>query len=516
MGRHQDRSARRAERLKGGSTVKGFFNKHLGALLALLIVLTIPVGMVWAKYAQNLTVTSKLSLTVTAAVTKKYTIDKQKMWKALRTLRDDKPTTLKFVKGNEVPGDAVRKYANKGIQADGSGEIGVYFDNNTKIIYIAPVDRNSAVMYAQENCSEFLSPSQTYLYGTVTTVDLGNLDTSNVTDMSSMFYNCYSMTNLDFGNLDTSKVTDMNNMFYRCYGMTTIDLSSFNTACVTNMSSMFNGCSGMTTIDLSKFNTACVTDMSKMFNGCSKLNTLDVTNFDTSEVINMQSMFESCGNITTLDLSNFNTACVTNMSSMFGYCRKLTSLDLSSFNTACVTKMSSMFEYCENLTSLDVSSFNTEKVTTMSYMFSYCGSIQEIDLHSFSNKELTDCSYMFEYCRKVDRIHICGFDSKSRMNITRMFSYLDALYGPTHYTYIYAKSGMSIAGSSSDYSAFHCSAVIGPKGKSNELDSYNNTAKQAPDGYFTACNEHTGSNAKSVTFDFSGLNNITAVPRGAE
>lgn len=493
MGRHQDRSARRAERLKGGSTVKGFFNKHLGALLALLIVLTIPVGMVWAKYALNLTVTDKLSLTVTAAVTKKYTIDKQKMWTALRTLsrNSNKPTTLKFVRGNEVPTDAVRKDPkNNGIQAAGSGEIGVYFDNDTKTIYIAPVDKNSAVMYAPEDCSEFLSTYQTYLYGTVTTVDLGNLDTSNVTNMSSMFYNCYSMTNLDFGNLDTSKVTDMNSMFSRCYGMTTIDLS--------------------------KFNTACVTDMSKMFNGCSKLNTLDVTNFDTSKVIYMQSMFESCRNITTLDLSRFDTAYVTNMSSMFAYCQTLTNLDLSNFNTACVTDMSSMFNYCQKLTSLDVSSFNTEKVMTMAYMFGNCESIQEIDLHSFSNKDLRDCSHMFEYCRSVKQIHICGFDSKSEMNIYRMFAYLQN-NNYTNSTRIYAKSGMSIAGyKTGDQSAFYCSNVIGPKGSTQTYGYDDRDAKQANDGNFWACYTHTGSNAKSVTFDFSGLNNITAVPRGAE
>ena len=498
MERHQDRSARRAERLKGGSTVKGFFNKHLGALLALLIVLTIPVGMVWAKYALNLTVTDKLSLTVTAAVTKEYTIDKQKMWKALRALNSNSPTALNFVTGSDVPPDAKRIDTTinlKGIQAAESGEIGVFLSKDGSTIYIAPVDRNHAVMYAPVDCSEFLSKPQTYYSGrtSLATVDLGNLDTSKVTYMNKMFYNCKELTTLDLGNLDTSNVTDMSSMFY--------------------------GCSGMTTIDLSKFDTACVTNMSSMFKGCSNLSTLDVKNFNTSKVIYMQSMFESCRNITTLDLSKFDTACVTDMSSMFNYCQMLTSLDLRNFDTACVTDMSSMFNYCQKLTSLDVSSFNTEKVTTMSYMFCHCESIQRIDLHSFSNTVLNDCSHMFEECQKVKQIHLCGFGSKTGMNIYRMFADMDD-NNYSNATYIYTKSGMSIAGyKTGDQSAFYRSNVIGPIGSSRINSKYgydDHCAKQALDGYFNACSTHTGSNAKSVTFDFSGLNNITAVPRGAE
>ena len=445
--------------------MKGFFNKHLGALLALLIVLTIPVGMVWAKYAQTLTVTDSLSLTVKAAVTKEYTIDKQKMWKALQTLQRSNPTTLKFVKGSEVPTDAVRKDENpKGIQAAESGEIGVFFSSNDSTIYIAPVDRNNAVMYAQENCSEFLSSSKTYLGRTLATVNLGNLDTSKVTNMSSMFNGCNGMTTLDLGNLNTSKVT--------------------------NMSSMFKSCSKL------------------------KLSTHDVEKFDTSNVINMQSMFDGCRSITTLDLSSFDTACVTDMSHMFEYCTNLTSLNVSSFNTACVTDMSHMFDNCTKLTSLDVSSFNTEKVTTMSYMFWYCESIQRIDLHSFSNKVLTNCSHMFEECDSMKEIHLCGFVSKTGMNIDYMFA--DMGTNKSNATRIYAQRGMSIAGSSSNYSVFYRSDVIGPKRSSRTYGYYANFAKQAPDGYFNACFTHTGSNAKSVTFDFSGLNNITAVPRGAE
>ena len=48
------------------------------------------------------------------------------------------------------------------------------------------------------------------------TIDTNTFDTSNVTDMSSMFINCTSLTSLNVSNFDTSNVTDMANMFNNC------------------------------------------------------------------------------------------------------------------------------------------------------------------------------------------------------------------------------------------------------------------------------------------------------------
>ena len=47
---------------------------------------------------------------------------------------------------------------------------------------------------------------------------------------------------------DTSKVTDMSNMFYNCYNLTTI--SKLDMSSVTNFGSMFNYCSQLSTINI--------------------------------------------------------------------------------------------------------------------------------------------------------------------------------------------------------------------------------------------------------------------------
>ena len=208
--------------------------------------------------------------------------------------------------------------------------------------------------------------------------NIRNLDTSNVTSMSAMFYNCYSLTALDVSSFDTSKVTDMGAMFERCSGLTALDVSGFNTSGVTDMGWMFWDCSGLTALDVSGFNTSGVTNMSRMFCGCSGLTALDVSHFNTASVTNMENMFDDCGGLTALDVSGFNTSGVTDMSWMFWRCWGLTTLDVSRFDTAKVKEMDYMFGSCSNLTALDVSGFDTAQVMTTESMFDGCTRLKTI------------------------------------------------------------------------------------------------------------------------------------------
>ena len=194
-------------------------------------------------------------------------------------------------------------------------------------------------------------------------------NTSNVTNMDNMFYNCTNLISLDVSNWNTSKVTNMSGIFNNCQKLTSLDVSNFNTSEVTSMSGMFISCTSLTSIDVSNFNTSKVTTMSYMFSYCYKLTSLDVSNFDTNNVTNMDAMFYNCKAITSLDVSNFNTSNVTSMYAMFYNCKAIASLDVSNFNTSKVTRMNNMFDNCTNLTSLDLSNFNTSNATDFTNIF---------------------------------------------------------------------------------------------------------------------------------------------------
>ena len=200
------------------------------------------------------------------------------------------------------------------------------------------------------------------------------------TNCGYMFAGCTGLTSIDLSNFDTRNVTSMNRMFYSCSRITSLDVSSFNTSNVGTMTYMFTNCVGLTSLDLSNFNTSNVTNMSYMFYNCKGLTSLDLSNFNTSNVTTMQSMFRNCNALTSLDLSNFNTSNVTIMSYMFCDCNSLTSLNLSSFDTSNVTSMAYMFEYCESLTSIDLSGFDTSKVTNMNGITVGCYELEQITL----------------------------------------------------------------------------------------------------------------------------------------
>ncbi|WP_207492786.1 BspA family leucine-rich repeat surface protein [Enterococcus faecalis] len=149
-------------------------------------------------------------------------------------------------------------------------------------------------------------------------IDLSGLDTSNVTDMSNMFFSCLSLRNLNLGDLDTSNVTDMSNMF--CFNnLTSLDLgSNFDTSNVTNMKQMFT------------------------WNFLENINLGD--KFDTSNVLDMENMFALTPYLKSLDLGDkFNTRYVGNMSRMFAM-SGLEFLNLGDkFVTIGLTKMEDMF-----------------------------------------------------------------------------------------------------------------------------------------------------------------------------
>ena len=203
-----------------------------------------------------------------------------------------------------------------------------------------------------------------------------NLNTGNVENMNSMFYNCWSLTSLDVSNFNTINVCSMKGMFYYCCRLTSLDVSHFITDSLFTMNSMFANCYGLTNLDVSNFNTHKVNDMYCVFWYCSALTSLDVSNFNTEKVECTAGMFGGCQQLTNLYLINFNTAKVNRMDFMFYNCPGLTVLNLNSFNTSKVKNMEYMFGECPNLKTISVDKgWDTETVTTSDNMFLNCTSL---------------------------------------------------------------------------------------------------------------------------------------------
>lgn len=252
--------------------------------------------------------------------------------------------------------------------------------------------------------------------------NLEMLDTSNVTDMSYMFYNDSSLANVDVSKFDTSKVTDMKYMFRGCKKLSEIDVSNFNTSKVTNMANMFWDCIKLTSVNISNFDTSKVTFFSGMFYNCSELKHLDISNFDTSSATSLWGMFYSCKGLTELDISTWDTSKTTDFSILFSGCSGLTGLDVSSLNTSNATDMGGMFGGCRGLKNLDISTLDTSNATDVGGMFNGCSGLTSLDISSLDTSNATDVSYMFSGCTGLTNIDISTLDTSNATDVGGIFA----------------------------------------------------------------------------------------------
>ncbi len=287
------------------------------------------------------------------------------------------------------------------------------------------------------------------------------LNTSEVTNMNSMFSECSSLRNLDLSRFNTSNVTDMEHMFYYCSNLTSLDISTFNTSKVTRMSFMFMGCTNLQTIYAGiGWSIAAVGYNERMFTDCTSLVGGQGTKYSeryvtksyahidggpsdpgyfTEKEREAYAYYTSSNTTLTFCYDNYrsiregktynlnrvgdlaswindgNNAYVTKVvfdplfadarpTSTYGWFYQMENLQtiegLSYLNTCEVTDMTYMFGYCKNLTSLDLSNFNTSKVTGMKYMFYSCLKLQTIYVgEGWSTAAVTSSSNMFMGCR---------------------------------------------------------------------------------------------------------------------
>ena len=316
--------------------------------------------------------------------------------------------------------------------------------------------------------------------------------------MNSMFENCSSLTSLDVTNFNTAEVTDMCNMFSNCVALTSLYLTNFNTKKVTDMGNMFFGCSSLTTIYASsKFVTTQVSNSSGMFYNCEKLkgeevwtkdkatdktfakieggyfsggiprvkyadgtltffltsketlgeneygiygggakpdwvwknpNVTKVTKvvfdpaFANARPTNCYAWFQGYVNLTSIEgIEYLNTSQVTDMHNMFSECSHLQTTDFSGFDTRKVKDMSHMFHNCGSLKSLDISNFNTSEVTDMRGMFESCIGLTSLDLSHLNTSKVSVMASMFQSCINLLSVNLSGWDTRNVISMTSMF-----------------------------------------------------------------------------------------------
>ncbi len=308
---------------------------------------------------------------------------------------------------------------------DISGLTGWDTSNVTNMSYMFYIATNLTDISPLKDWNTSNVTNMSYMfYNTTNLTDISPLkdwNTEKVTNMNCMFSNTTNLTDISpLKDWNTSNVANMSYMFSNTTNLTDISpLKDWNTNSVTNMSNMFSGAKNLTDISpLKDWNTNSVTSMSSMFSGATNLTDISpLKNWNTSNVTNMSSMFNSATNLTDISpLKDWNTSNVTNMSNMFKITTNLTDINsLKDWNTSNVTNMSNMFSGAKNLTDISpLKDWNTSNVTNMSYMFSSATNLTDISpLKDWNTSNVTNMSYMFSETNKLTDTSMIKWITKS-------------------------------------------------------------------------------------------------------
>lgn len=184
-----------------------------------------------------------------------------------------------------------------------------------------------------------------------------NLDTSAMTDFSSMFFDCYNFVG-DISSWNVSNITDMTTMFQDAYVFNS-NIGSWDVSSVNWMNGMFQRAK-LFNQDLNGWDVSSVETMNAMFYLASDFNG-DVSSWNTSSVQIMSNLFCYALDFNK-SISNWNTSNVVNMRGMFRNARSFNQ-NISYWDLHNVTNIGRMFQaadyFNQNLTSWNLSNVVT-------------------------------------------------------------------------------------------------------------------------------------------------------------
>lgn len=322
-----------------------------------------------------------------------------------------------------------------------------WYNVNTKIMSVA-FDESFANFYPTSTAFLFYGMNNKNLK-----INLDNLNTIKVTDMTSMFYGCAAKS-LDLSKLNTSSVTNTTSMFELVGNIDeeqTIDISTFNLTNVTKANSMFaygrsnvnikftNSNFGQNcdiskmfyytdneTIDLSMQSFNNVATAKELFSGSksenvllsktlsfapnanlyrlfyqSKIKSVDLSGLSSSNILTLEEAFSDTSTTFTFPTNlSFAPGCSLN-STFWGY-RGLY-LDISGFNLSNVTNMEMTFMGCESETIVMPKNISFNDKCSMSLAFTGC-LIDKIDLSNFNINNVTNLDWIFSDCPNLTTI----------------------------------------------------------------------------------------------------------------
>lgn len=358
-------------------------------------------------------------------------------------------TTIKEIKYSENKADDAIEVQN----GNSNTPIYMWFDNGT--IYWYSLDRTPKFLQADKYFCKNLAGLENF--------DSQNLfDTSEAKEMWEFFYGCSSLKSIDLGNWDIKNVTNISGFFSGCTSLENVNLNAFNSVNLNTTRAMFQGCTSLKNIVFGEtFTLENVTEMRNMFDGCTNLVTVDFSLCEIGSLQYVTEMFRNCSSLKIVDFGN-------------------------NFGSDNITTLLRMFQGCTSLEYIDLSKIHSTKVDTIALMFAGCTSLKTVNLNGFITSSLTNMQQTFYGCSSLTTLDISSLDISNVTNTNETFRDCTSLVT------IYANAEQNFSSSTNSNNMFHrCLSLVGGDGtvyndsKKNVVYAHVDDATNGNPGYFT-------------------------------
>ncbi len=186
-----------------------------------------------------------------------------------------------------------------------------------------------------------------------------NFKTRNVHHMSNMFYQAKNLSNVKGITWDNTYCDEATGMFAESGLTTTEGLEVFTNDHLASMGRMFMNANKLEDIKaLENWDISNTNDIGRMFTGTTSLKEANLGKWKTSYVGNIIGLFENSGVKKITGLENWDTKNVWNMGKAFSNTPNLTQIPgIENWNTSSATDMNDMFAN-SSVTSLDISNWD--------------------------------------------------------------------------------------------------------------------------------------------------------------
>ena len=317
------------------------------------------------------------------------------------------------------------------------------------------------------NANNITNMNAMFVYcGNLVNVNLSNMGNASLSNILSIFQGCNSLKTINMSGFNFGTAS-LDRLFYQLTNLESVDLSNVNTSNVTDFRMMFYNCAKLISLDLSDFDTQNVENMYQTFAYMTNLKDLNLDNWNLSSLTNFSGTFDRCSSIVNLDLSNINVGNVTTMYAAFRYMTSLKALNVSGWGSNNLTDMADIFYGTGNLEEINMSNFNFG-TASMGYTssFRYLNKLKKIDLHNSNTSRVPGMYDLFSGCSNLEEVDMRGLDFGSVTIVDNFF------YNCSNLKTIYASSDWNIPSSASSNNMFYgCTSLVG--GAGTTFDSNN-------------------------------------------